>query len=200
MYFKDFPEFIYDFKYGSSSETKTSIVKDITRNIRIKKEVLSNIVLYDEYDIIDGETPEIIAEKFYGNPEYHWIIMLANERFNYITDFPLEEVKVMADDGTYQTYSLAKFTRSNQGTSYNHKVVVTEGQKLEVGSVIADGPCTHNGEMALGKNLLVAFMSWEGHNYEDAIILSQRLVQDDVLTSIHIEEYEVDARDIRTWC
>ncbi len=92
MYFKDFPEFIYDFKYGSSSETKTSIVKDITRNIRIKKEVLSNIVLYDEYDIVDGETPEIIAEKFYGNPEYHWIIMLANERFNYITDFPLEEV------------------------------------------------------------------------------------------------------------
>jgi DNA-directed RNA polymerase subunit beta len=114
-----------------------------------------------------------------------------------VTEVSADEVKVMGDDGTYQTYSLLKFSRSNQGTSYNQKVVVSEGQKLEVGSVIADGPCTENGEMALGKNLLVAFMSWEGHNYEDAIILSQRLVQDDVLTSIHIEEYEVDARDTK---
>jgi len=114
-----------------------------------------------------------------------------------VTEVSADEVKVMADDSTYQTYSLAKFRRSNQGTSYNQRVVVTEGQKVEVGSVIADGPCTDNGEMALGKNLLVAFMSWEGHNYEDAIILSQRLVQDDVLTSIHIEEYEVDARDTK---
>ena len=114
-----------------------------------------------------------------------------------VTEVSAEEVKVMADDSTYQTYSLHKFTRSNQGTSYNQKVVVAEGQRLEVGSVIADGPCTEMGEMALGKNLLVAFMSWEGHNYEDAIILSQRLVQDDVLTSIHIEEYEVDARDTK---
>jgi len=114
-----------------------------------------------------------------------------------VTEVTAEDVKVMADDSTYQTYSLHKFTRSNQGTSYNQKVIVSEGQRLEVGSVIADGPCTDMGEMALGKNLLVAFMSWEGHNYEDAIILSQRLVQDDVLTSIHIEEYEVDARDTK---
>jgi len=114
-----------------------------------------------------------------------------------VTEVSADEVMVMADDATYQNYSLAKFTRSNQGTSYNQKVVVSEGQRLEVGAVIADGPCTENGEMALGKNLLVAFMSWEGHNYEDAIILSQRLVQDDVLTSIHIEEYEVDARDTK---
>ncbi|MFM1909917.1 MAG: hypothetical protein RLZZ545_615 [Actinomycetota bacterium] len=123
--------------------------------------------------------------------------VLTASKAGVVTEVSADEVKVMADDGTYQTYSLAKFTRSNQGTSYNQKVVVTEGQKLEVGSVIADGPCTQNGEMALGKNLLVAFMSWEGHNYEDAIILSQRLVQDDVLTSIHIEEYEVDARDTK---
>ena len=114
-----------------------------------------------------------------------------------VTEVTADEVKVMADDSSYQTYSLHKFTRSNQGTSYNQKVIVSEGQRVEVGSVIADGPCTDNGEMALGKNLLVAFMSWEGHNYEDAIILSQRLVQDDVLTSIHIEEYEVDARDTK---
>lgn len=114
-----------------------------------------------------------------------------------VTEVAADEVTVMADDGTYQNYSLSKFRRSNQGTSYNQKVIVNPGARLEIGSVIADGPCTENGEMALGKNLLVAFMSWEGHNYEDAIILSQRLVQDDVLTSIHIEEYEVDARDTK---
>ena len=91
----------------------------------------------------------------------------------------------------------AKFRRSNQGTCINQKPIVDEGDRVEVGQVIADGPCTENGEMALGKNLLVAFMPWEGHNYEDAIILSQRLVQDDVLTSIHIEEHEVDARDTK---
>ena len=90
-----------------------------------------------------------------------------------------------------------KFRRSNQGTCNNQKPIVDEGDRVEVGQVIADGPCTENGEMALGKNLLVAIMPWEGHNYEDAIILSQRLVQDDVLTSIHIEEHEIDARDTK---
>ncbi|HEY9496924.1 MAG TPA: DNA-directed RNA polymerase subunit beta [Intrasporangium sp.] len=106
-------------------------------------------------------------------------------------------VTIANDDGTYQTYRVAKFDRSNQGTSYNQVVRVDEGQRLEAGAVIADGPATDGGEMALGRNLLVAFMSWEGHNYEDAIILSQRLVQDDVLSSIHIEEHEVDARDTK---
>jgi DNA-directed RNA polymerase subunit beta len=106
-------------------------------------------------------------------------------------------VEVMNDDGTYKTYRMQKFTRSNQGTCINQRPLVTEGDRLEVGTPIADGPCTDDGEMALGKNLLVAFMSWEGHNYEDAIILSQRLVQEDVLTSIHIEEHEVDARDTK---
>ncbi|WP_183093547.1 DNA-directed RNA polymerase subunit beta [Nocardioides stalactiti] len=106
-------------------------------------------------------------------------------------------VEVMNDDGTYQTYKLAKFRRSNQGTCINQRPLVVVGDRLEVGSPIADGPCTDNAEMALGTNLLVAFMPWEGHNYEDAIILSQRLVQEDVLTSIHIEEHEVDARDTK---
>src|SRR5665811_2057057 len=87
--------------------------------------------------------------------------------------------------------------RSNQNTSINQKVIVEEGQKVNAGDVLADGPSTHNGELALGKNLLVAFMPWEGYNYEDAIILSERLVKDDVLTSIHIEEHEVDARDTK---
>ncbi|MFI6928698.1 DNA-directed RNA polymerase subunit beta, partial [Nonomuraea spiralis] len=106
-------------------------------------------------------------------------------------------ITVLNDDGTRTTYRVAKFRRSNQGTSFNQKPIVAEGDRVEVNQVIADGPCTDNGEMALGKNLLVAFMPWEGHNYEDAIILSQRLVQDDVLSSIHIEEHEVDARDTK---
>ena len=89
MYFKQFPQFLYDFKYGSY--TKTSVVTDITRNIRFRKEVLENITLFDLYDIVDGETPEIIAEKIYGNPEYHWIIMLANQKHDYISDFPLTQ-------------------------------------------------------------------------------------------------------------
>ena len=114
-----------------------------------------------------------------------------------VTELSADYITVMADDGTHQTYRLAKFARSNQGTSFNQKPIVDEGDRVEVGQVIADGPSTDNGEMALGKNLLVAFMPWEGHNYEDAIILNQRLVQDDVLTSIHIEEHEVDARDTK---
>jgi DNA-directed RNA polymerase subunit beta len=114
-----------------------------------------------------------------------------------VTEVNSDEVTVKNDDGTTESYFVEKFVRSNQGTSRNQKVVVSVGQKIEVGAVVADGASTDMGEMALGKNLLVAFMSWEGHNYEDAIILSQRLVQDDVLTSIHIEEYEVDARDTK---
>ena len=114
-----------------------------------------------------------------------------------VTEVSSDEVTVMTNDGKYDNYSLSKFRRSNQGTSYNQRVQVAQGQKVDVGAVIADGPSTDKGEMALGKNLLIAFMSWEGHNYEDAIILSQRLVQDDELTSIHIEEYEVDARDTK---
>ena len=94
-------------------------------------------------------------------------------------------------------YRLAKFRRSNQNTCINQKPLVDEGDKVSRGDLLADGPSTHNGELALGKNLLVAFMPWEGYNYEDAIILSQRLVRDDVLTSIHIEEHEVDARDTK---
>ncbi|WP_404388537.1 DNA-directed RNA polymerase subunit beta [Humibacillus xanthopallidus] len=119
------------------------------------------------------------------------------EKAGVVQEVAADLVTVANDDGTYRTYPIAKFARSNQGTSYNQVVVVNEGDRLEAGGVIADGPATDGGEMALGRNLLVAFMSWEGHNYEDAIILSQRLVQDDVLSSIHIEEHEVDARDTK---
>ena len=100
-------------------------------------------------------------------------------------------------DGTERTYRLTKFDRSNQGTCVNQAPIVREGDKVSEGQVIADGPCTDQGELALGRNLLVAFMPWEGHNYEDAIIVSDRLVRDDVLTSIHIEEHEVEARDTK---
>ncbi|MGA4995299.1 DNA-directed RNA polymerase subunit beta, partial [Nonomuraea bangladeshensis] len=106
-------------------------------------------------------------------------------------------VTVRNDDGTGTTYRLATFRHSNQGTSFNQKPIVDEGERVEARQVIADGPSTEGGELALGKNLLVAFMPWEGYNYEDAIVLSQRLVQDDVLSSIHIEEHEVDARDTK---
>jgi DNA-directed RNA polymerase subunit beta len=123
--------------------------------------------------------------------------VIAAEKPGVVEEVSADYITVMNDDGTRTTYRVAKFKRSNQGTCFNQKPIVNEGQRVEVGTVVADGPCTDNGEMALGKNLLVAFMPWEGHNYEDAIILSQRLVQDDVLSSIHIEEHEVDARDTK---
>lgn len=114
-----------------------------------------------------------------------------------VKEVSADVIETMNDDGTYSTYKLAKFKRSNQGTCINQRPLVSEGDRLEVGTPIADGPCTDDAEMALGTNLLVAFMPWQGHNYEDAIILSQRLVQEDILTSIHIEEHEVDARDTK---
>ncbi len=114
-----------------------------------------------------------------------------------VTEVSADMVVVANDDATTSNYRIAKFRRSNQGTSYNQRVLAVEGERVEVGSVLADGPATDGGELALGRNLLVAFMSWEGHNYEDAIILSQRLVQDDVLSSIHIQEHEIDARDTK---
>ena len=114
-----------------------------------------------------------------------------------VKEVSADMVEVANDDGTYTTYKLEKFRRSNQGTCFNQRPIVSAGARVEAGEVLADGPSTDLGEMALGKNLLVAFMSWEGHNYEDAIILNQRLVQDDVLSSIHIEEHEIDARDTK---
>ena len=101
------------------------------------------------------------------------------------------------DDGTKETYHLTKFMRSNQSNCYNQKPIVVKGEHVEAGQVIADGPSTANGEIALGKNPLIAFMTWEGYNYEDAVLLSERLVQEDVYTSVHIEEHEAEARDTK---
>jgi DNA-directed RNA polymerase subunit beta len=108
-----------------------------------------------------------------------------------------DQVIIHNDNGKRNSYKLRKFDRSNQGTAINQRVIVEVGQRVETGHVLADGPSTEDGELALGKNLLVAFMPWEGYNFEDAIILSQELVKNDTLSSIHIEEYEVDARDTK---
>ena len=108
-----------------------------------------------------------------------------------------KEITVRTDDGELDTYHLIKFARSNQSNCYNQRSIVFKGDRVEAGEVIADGASTSNGEIALGKNPLIGFMTWEGYNYEDAVLLSERLVQDDVYTSIHIEEYETEARDTK---
>ncbi len=107
------------------------------------------------------------------------------------------DISIKNDDGTRDDYHLTKFMRSNQSNCYNQRPIVVQGEHVEAGQVIADGPSTSNGELALGKNPLIGFMTWEGYNYEDAVLLSERLVQDDVYTSVHIEEYEAEARDTK---
>ena len=119
------------------------------------------------------------------------------QRAGVVSEVSSEQVVVDLDEGGRDSYFLRKFDRSNHGTCYNNRVIVNVGERVEVGEVIADGPATEDGELALGKNLLVAFMPWEGHNFEDGIVISQNLVKYDKLTSIHIEEYEVDARDTK---
>ena len=115
-----------------------------------------------------------------------------------VTYVSADTVRVRRDDnGEIDVYELVKFSRSNQGTCINQRPVVTEGQHLEVREVIADGPSTSNGEIALGKNALIGFMTWEGYNYEDAVLINEKIVRDDVYTSIHVEEYEVEARDTK---
>ena len=108
-----------------------------------------------------------------------------------------KEIIVTEDDGTDRVYTLKKFERSNQSTCLNQKPIVSTGDRVEKGQTLADGPATANGELALGRNILIGYMTWEGYNYEDAILLSEKLVQDDVFTSIHIEEYEIEARDTK---
>ncbi len=123
-------------------------------------------------------------------------VVLADEA-GVVEDVSADDIVVRGRTGNLKTYPMLKFRRSNQGTCINQKPIVEIGDKVAKGQVIADGPSTDMGELALGRNLLVAFMPWEGHNYEDAIVISERLVKDDVLTSIHIEEHEVDARDTK---
>ncbi len=114
-----------------------------------------------------------------------------------ITKSTSKEITMKNDDGTTDVYRLTKFLRSNQSNCYNQRPIVFQNEHVEAGQVIADGPSTYNGELALGKNPLIGFMTWEGYNYEDAVLLSERLVQEDVYTSIHIEEYEAESRDTK---
>ena len=114
-----------------------------------------------------------------------------------VTKSTSREITINNDQGTVDVYHLTKFLRSNQSNCYNQKPIVNKGERVEAGDVIADGPSTYMGELALGKNPLIGFMTWEGYNYEDAVLLSERLVQEDVYTSIHIEEYEAEARDTK---
>ncbi|HYN99652.1 MAG TPA: DNA-directed RNA polymerase subunit beta, partial [Actinomycetota bacterium] len=123
--------------------------------------------------------------------------VILSEKDGVVEEVSADYIYVKNNDGTDRQYRLAKFHRSNQATCMNQKPIISEGDKVVRGQILADGPSTDLGELALGKNLLVAFMPWNGYNYEDSIILSERLVRDDVLTSIHIDEHEVDARDTK---
>lgn len=124
-------------------------------------------------------------------------VCLVSEKAGVVERSTSTEITIKYDDGTKKTYKLTKFLRSNQSNCYNQRPIVDKGERVEEGQVIADGPSTSSGEMALGKNPLIGFMTWEGYNYEDAVLLSERLVQDDVYTSVHIEEYEAEARDTK---
>ena len=124
-------------------------------------------------------------------------VVIMSEGDGVVTDVSAVNLTVKYDSGDIKNYALTKFARSNQGTCINQRPIVNVGERVEAGTVLADGPSTSEGEIALGKNILVGFMTWEGYNYEDAILLNERLAMDDVFTSIHIEEYEIDARDTK---
>lgn len=124
-------------------------------------------------------------------------VCIVSEKAGVVEKSTSKEIIMKNDDGTKNTYKLLKFARSNQGTCINQRPIVVKGDKIEAGQVIADGPSTSQGELALGKNPLIGFMTWEGYNYEDAVLLSERLVQEDVYTSVHIEEYEAESRDTK---
>lgn len=124
-------------------------------------------------------------------------VCIIAEKSGLVTSVTSTKIVVSNDDDTVSSYKIVKFARSNQGTCLNQRPIVFKGERVEEGQVIADGPSTDNGEIALGKNPLIGFMTWEGYNYEDAVLISERLVQDDVYTSIHIEEYESESRDTK---
>ena len=128
--------------------------------------------------------------------QYSGVIVTAKEP-GMVVSCSSNMIKIQEDDGTIREYPLKKFERSNAGTCLNQRPIVSTGDRVFKGEIIADGPSTNNGELALGKNILIGYMEWEGYNYEDAILLSEKLVQDDVFTSIHIEEYETEARDTK---
>ena len=124
-------------------------------------------------------------------------VCILAKRSGVVTKVSARQIEIATDDGDSDTYKLIKFMRSNQGMCINQRPIVTEGERVEAGDIIADGPSTKNGEIGLGRNILIGFMTWEGYNYEDAMLISEQLVKDDILTSIHIEEYEIESRDTK---
>ncbi|MGC3956321.1 MAG: DNA-directed RNA polymerase subunit beta [Propionicimonas sp.] len=200
-------------KHGDADEVPAADVQYMDVSARQMVSVATALIPFLEHDdasralmganmqrqavpLIRNESPLVGTGMEYRGAVDAGDVTVANKP-GVVTSVSADLIEIACDDGTYATHRLAKFRRSNQATCINQRPLVTEGDRVEIGTPLADGACTDRGEMALGRNLLVAFMPWEGHNYEDAIILSQRLVQDDVLTSIHIEEHEIDARDTK---
>ncbi len=146
--------------------------------------------------LIRTESPIVGTGMEYKAAKDSGVVVLA-KRDGVIEKVSAKEIVVKGEDGVRDTHKLQKFVRSNQGTCINQRPIVSEGEAVKKGDIIADGPSTSNGEISLGKNVLIGFMTWEGYNYEDAVLLNERLVRDDVYTSIHIEEYEADARDTK---
>ena len=142
------------------------------------------------------ESPIIGTGMEYKTAKDSGICILA-KRSGVVTKVSARQIEIATDDGDSDTYKLIKFMRSNQGHCMNQRPIVVEGERVEAGDIIADGPSTKNGEIGLGRNILIGFMTWEGYNYEDAMLISEQLVKDDILTSIHIEEYEIESRDTK---
>ena len=146
--------------------------------------------------LLKPENPIVATGMEYKAAVDSGVVVLAR-RAGEVTFVSADTIKVRATNGEIDEYKLIKFLRSNHGTCINQKPIVAVGQKINEGDVIADGPATSNGEISLGRNALIGFMTWEGYNYEDAVLINERLVRDDIYTSIHIEEYEIEARDTK---
>ena len=146
--------------------------------------------------LISPEAP-IVATGIEARIAYDSGVMVIAHESGIVLKASDDKIVVQADNGTLQEYTLKKFVRSNQGTCINQKVIVKKGDRVEAGQVLADGPSTDGGELALGRNILIGFMTWEGYNYEDAVLLSEKLVKEDAFTSIHIEEHEIECRETK---
>jgi len=146
--------------------------------------------------LLKPESPIVGTGMEYKAAKDSGVVVLAKES-GVVEKVSANEIVIRTDSGKKDTYKLLKFLRSNQGTCINQRPIVSKGERVEKGTIIADGPATDNGEIALGRNVLVGFITWEGYNYEDAILINEKLVRDDVFTSIHIEEYEAEARDTK---
>ena len=146
--------------------------------------------------LISTESPIIGTGIEYKAARDSGVVVLAKNS-GVVEKVSADEIIIRTKQGRRDTYKLLKYLRSNQGTCTNQRPIVKKGEEVLKGDVIADGPSTDNGEIALGKNILIGFMTWEGYNYEDAILISEKLVKDDVFTSIHIEEYECESRDTK---